>query len=255
MALTDPLRTLAALGHDTVPALVPLSYPGRPATAPSLLLGDELLDLDVRGPDPARWTVPGRGPLDRLLTAAGGAGAAERTPVVAVGSNAAPAQVAYKLRRTGLPVAVPMVPLPVDGVAVGCSAHIGLRGYVAAAPYPAPAERRTLVVSWLDAEQLAAVDATEEPNYRRVPLGPAGGLQLYVSEHGVLVDPGTGAPRPGGGDQAALLRTLLAGSAALRTLLGPEPEDWVRAAAASASVREEGTRLLHGLPRTASGPR
>ncbi|MGY0018722.1 hypothetical protein [Streptomyces sp. cg35] len=246
MALTDPCRTLASLGYDTVPALAPLSYPGRPVPAPSLLLGDELLDLDVRDPDPARWTVAGRGPLDDVLAGTGLPGTSARTPVLAVGSNASPAQVAYKLGRLGPPVAVPMVPLRVRGVGIGCSAHIGRNGYVAAAPYVAPGEERTLVVSWLDAAQLAAVDATELPNYRRTPLAdaPLPGIQLYVSEHGVLHDPGTGAPRPGGGDQAELLSTLMAGSAALRALLGPTPADWVRRAAASADVRERGTRLL-----------
>ncbi|MEV3855249.1 hypothetical protein AB0J38_13095 [Streptomyces sp. NPDC050095] len=234
MAHTEPgrtlrtFRTLEALGYDTVPALAPLTYPGRPVTAPSLLLGDELHDLDPG--DLPRWTT-------------------DRTPVLAVGSNASPAQVAHKLGRLGLPVAVPMVPMTVRGIGVGCSAHIGRNGYVAAAPYDEPGAVRTLVVSWLDAAQLAAVDATELPNYQRLPVpdAPVPGLQLYVSEHGVLRDPATGGPRPGGGDQAALLTALMAGTPALHTLLGPTPADWVRRAAARADVRDEGTRLLRAL--------
>ncbi|WP_327661570.1 MULTISPECIES: hypothetical protein [unclassified Streptomyces] len=236
MALIDPSRTLVSLGYDTVPALTPLSYPGRPVTAPALLRGDELLDLDVERELP-RWT-------------------ADRTPVLAVGSNAAPAQVAYKLKKLGLPVVVPMVPLPTRGIGVGCSAHIGRNGYVAAAPYPDPRAARTLVVSWLDAAQLKAVDATELPNYRRttVPGAPVPGLQMYVGEHGVLVDPGTGAPRAGGGDQAGLLSALMAASPELAALLGPAPRDWVRRAAASPAVREEGTRILRSGGTIPSGP-
>ncbi|MHB9758785.1 hypothetical protein ACYBSK_30790 [Streptomyces sp. BYX5S] len=236
MAPIDPSRTLALLGYDTVPALVPLSYPGRPVTAPSLLLGDRLLDLDVERELP-RWS-------------------ADRTPVLAVGSNASPAQVAHKLDRLGLEVAVPMVPVTVRGIGVGCSAHIGRNGYVAAAPYPDPGAERSLVVSWLDAAQLKAVDATELPNYRRVPVpgAPVPGLQMYVGEHGVLVDPATGSPRAGGVDQAGLLSALMAASAELAALLGPTPRDWVRRAVASPSVRERGTRLLRAGGTTPSGP-
>ncbi|NEB75437.1 hypothetical protein G3I40_09395 [Streptomyces sp. SID14478] len=248
MALTGPVRTLTALGYDTVPALVPLSYPGRPVPVPSLLLGDELLELAADGPA-GHWLLSGNGArLDDVLVDRGHAPTTARTPVLAVGSNASPAQVAHKLARLGLPVAVPMVPLRVRGIGIGCSAHIGRNGYVAAAPYPDPRAAHTLVVSWLDEAQLTAVDATELPNYRRTALAdpPLPGIQLYVSEHGVLRDPLTGAPRPGGGDQARLLSALMAGSPALRSLLGPAPDDWVRRAAASAAVREEGTRLLGG---------
>ncbi|WP_306321822.1 MULTISPECIES: hypothetical protein [unclassified Streptomyces] len=236
MAPSDPTRTLTALGYDTVPALTPLSYPGRPVTAPALLLGDRLLDLDPEHELP-RWS-------------------ADRTPVLAVGSNASPAQVAYKLHRLGLDVAVPMVPVRTRGIGVGCSAHIGRNGYVAAAPYPDPGAERRLVVSWLDTAQLKAVDATELPNYRRVtvPDSPVPGLQMYVGEYGVLVDPDTGAPRPGGGDQAGLLSALMAASAELTALLGPTPDDWVRRAAASPSVREEGTRILRTAGTVPSGP-
>ncbi|MER5948213.1 hypothetical protein ABT127_19370 [Streptomyces sp. NPDC001904] len=227
MAPKDPARTLDALGYGTAPALAPLTYPGRPVTTPALLLGDEL------------HALPADGPLDDVLK--------DRTPVLAVGSNASPAQIAHKLTSLSLPVRVPMIPVRTRGIGIGCSAHIGRNGYVAAAPYPDPGAALTLVVTWLDDVQLKAVDATELPNYRRVavPDAPVPGLQLYVSEYGVLTDPENGgAPRPGGGDQATLLTALLRHSPALLSLLGPTPGDWVRRAAASPAAREEGTRLL-----------
>ncbi|MYW67648.1 hypothetical protein GTY65_26775 [Streptomyces sp. SID8379] len=232
MALKKPTRTLKALGLDTVPALAPLTYPGRPVTAPALLVADELHDLDLETP----------GLLDDVLR--------DRTPVLAVGSNATPAQIAYKLSRLNLPATVPMIPVETHGIGIGCSAHIGRNGYVAAAPYEAPGERRTLVVTWLDEVQLKAVDATELPNYRRVPVpgAPVPGLQIYVSEYGVLTDPATGAPRPVG-DQAGLLTALMDHSPALHALLGPTPRDWVRRAAASPAVRERGTLLLQETGR------
>ncbi|QEU91771.1 hypothetical protein [Streptomyces kanamyceticus] len=257
--MTTQDRGLAALGFDGVPALRPLTYPGRPVGAPSLLTGAELLPLRARPGGPGAWAVGGHGPrrsLDAVLTGLGQAPVAERRPVIAVGSNASPGQVTHKLAGLGLSCAVPMVPVRLRGIGVGCSAHIGRAGYVAAAPYPDPTARRALVVSWLDAAQLAAVDGTELPNYRRVwlpgvpyemalPGGtPLDGAYLYVSARGVLADPATGLPRPGGGDQAALLDALLAASPALRALLGPDAAAWVRRAAADAALRERGTQLF-----------
>ncbi|MEU3739181.1 hypothetical protein AB0E78_19100 [Streptomyces sp. NPDC032198] len=247
--------SLAALGLDVVPALRPLAYPGRPVRQPSLLAGGELLPLGVRPLPLGQWLVAGQ-PLDEALAERGAAPVSGRHPVIAVGSNASPAQVAYKLLRSSLPATVPMVPVRVRGIAVGCSAHIGRAGYVAAAPYLDPAAETSLVVSWLDEDQFRAVDETEFPNYRRslvpgdgfgltLPSGERlGSASLYVSSYGVLIDPESGLPRPGGGDQAALLASLIGGSAALRGLLGPGPADWVRKAAADRGLRELGTRAF-----------
>ncbi|GAA1092388.1 hypothetical protein GCM10009577_12860 [Streptomyces javensis] len=266
--MTD--RTLKTLGFADVPAQQPLTYPGRPITHPTLLTTGELWDLT---PTPGRrlgtWTVnprPGDGEtpdeapaeaLDAVLTHLGHPPTPHRHPVIAVGSNASPAQLHHKLSRPGRPATVPMVPVDVHGIAVGCSAHIGRYGYVASAPYTAPGARTPLVISWLDAEQLAAVDATEYPNYRRVLLPggqypmvmPSGerlrGAYLYVGERGVLMSPdGTERPLPGGGDQSALLTRLLAGSPRLRALLGPDPRAWVTRAGADLAVRRTGTRIF-----------
>lgn len=235
LGVVDDL-SLAALGFGDVPAQAPLTYPGRPVTAPTLLTGGELRPLDL-------------GLLGRYR---------DRHPVIAVGSNASPAQLHYKLSSPGRPATVPMVPVRVHGIAVGCSAHIGRYGYVASAPYSDPAARTPLVVSWLDDAQLDAVDRTEVPNYRRVRLPgadfpmvmPSGerleAAYLYVSTHGVLTAPGDGGrPLPGGGDQSALLARLLASSARLRDLLGPDPAAWVGRAGADAAVRTAGTRVFH----------
>lgn len=247
-------RTLRALGFDVAPARHPLSYPGRPVTEPVLLAGEELLAL---APGPGRlgtWRV-GAAALDQVLASLGGAVAGRRHPVLAVGSNASPAQLAHKLSREGLAATVPMVPVRTRGIGVGCSGHIGRFGYVAAAPYADPAAERVLVAGWLDAGQLAVVDATEL-NYRRVLLRgdafamtlPSGvrlaGAYLYVSKWGVLTDPGSGLARPGGGDQSALLAALLLGSARLRALLGPDPAGWVARAAGDPEVRAAGARVF-----------
>nr|WP_202456583.1 MULTISPECIES: hypothetical protein [unclassified Streptomyces] len=235
----------------------PLTYPGPPVSAPALLTGTELLPLHARPGGLGSWTVDGSPrTLDDVLDALGQAPVAGRHPVLAVGSNASPGQLAHKLGRLGIPRTVPMVPVRLRGLGIGCSAHIGRAGYVAAAPYARAGEQRTLVVSWLDPAQLPAVDATELPNYRRVPLSgeayamtlpsgePLTGASVYVSARGVLADPLTGLPRPGGGDQAALLDTLLDASAPLRELLGPDAAAWVRRAAADPELRARGTLLF-----------
>ncbi|MDT3398375.1 hypothetical protein RKE29_17265 [Streptomyces sp. B1866] len=270
--MTD--RSLAALGYGDVPALSPLTYPGRPVTAPALLVGGELWDLRA-GPGPVgTWRVPDGpdgtpgGPLDAVLARLGQAPVAERLPVLAVGSNASPAQLSHKLTRLELPSALPLVPVRVRGVAVGASAHIGRYGYVAAAPYADPNADTRLVVGWLDPAQLAAVDATETPAYHRLPLAsdfpavlpsgePLAGAHLYAGARGVLAD-ATGAPRAGGGDQAALLAGLLAASARLRALLGPDPATWVARAGSSVALRDAGTRAFREegwvLPQEAFRP-
>ena len=262
--MTD--RTLPTLGFADIPAKRPLTYPGRPITRPTLLTAGELWELTpTPGGRLGTWTVdtsPGEGPkenpepLDTLLTTLGHPPTPNRHPIIAVGSNASPAQLHHKLSRPGHPATVPMVPVDVHGIAVGCSAHIGRYGYVASAPYTAPGVRTPLVIGWLDAEQLAAVDATEYPNYRRVllpgteypmvmPSGERlGGAYLYVGERGVLMSPdGTERPLPGGGDQSALLTRLLAGSPRLRELLGPT-RAWVARAGADPAVRKSGTRIF-----------
>ncbi|MYS52000.1 hypothetical protein GTW46_18350, partial [Streptomyces sp. SID6013] len=70
-------RTLRALGLDGVPREEPLLYPGAWPRESGLLVGDRLLPLD----QPAReeWEEDGR------------------IPVLAIGSNASPAQLRHKM--------------------------------------------------------------------------------------------------------------------------------------------------------------
>lgn len=244
-------------------ALPPLAYPGPRLTAPAVLTERALLDLVPASAPLRAWHVLGGGrrafgsrpELDRTLSRLGQATVRQRRPVIAVGSNGSPVRLRHKLTALGGPWAVPMVPVRVRGVAVGCSGHISRGGYIAAAPYADSTAEATFVVTWLDEDQLRAVDGTEFPNYRRALLPgdrfgmtlPSGerlsAAHLYVSVHGVLT--GTdGRPLPGGGEQADLLGMLLAASARLRELLGPGPEAWVARAGADRDVRELGTRLL-----------
>jgi hypothetical protein len=227
-------RTLEELGLAEVPREDPLSYPGAWPDDSGLLLGDRML------------------PLDRPVHE-------DRTPVVAVGSNACPGQLRHKLARDGITSALPMVRTRVTGLDVGVSAHVSRMGYVSASPVRAPGVSRELFVIWPDARQLAVLDASEGVplpggNYARawlptpdVRIEPADGSALpgayvYVNRHGVLHD-GTGAPRAHPG-QRALLTELLLGSAPLRELFGVTAEQFCARARADARLCARGPRLF-----------
>ncbi|MCX4552118.1 hypothetical protein OG204_06210 [Streptomyces sp. NBC_01387] len=251
-------RSLEALGLAVVPAKEPLSYPGLPIPEPSLLDGRTLLGL-APGPGPVEtWNVAARSgpvPLDTYLSGQGLPLLRERHPAVSVGSNASPAQLSNKLLSRGISGTVPMVPVRIEGIAIGCCAHIYPAGYVATAPYIDRDSVLSLVVTWLDDDQMAAVDETELPYYQRVllPSGdfpaelpnglPVADVHLYASAMGVLAGP-DGQPRPAPPEQAALLAELLAASPRLHELLGPDPQTWVDRASKDPELADEGTRLF-----------
>ncbi|WP_328869460.1 hypothetical protein OHT76_04730 [Streptomyces sp. NBC_00287] len=240
-------RTLQALGLAMAPRDHPLLYPGTWPADSGLLDGERFLTLD-------RLTHP------------------DRTPVLAIGSNACPGQLRHKMAESGIASPIPMVKVRVTGLEIGVSAHVSRLGYVSASPFHAPKAVRELFVLWLDAEQLAVIDASEGVplpygNYRRVWLPSpevridlADGTTLpgvfsYVNRRGVLHN-GTETPRTHPG-QRKLLTELLLGSARLRELFGVTPEEFCTRARADRRLCERGTRLfareklvtVHGLER------
>ncbi|MFI5882483.1 hypothetical protein [Streptomyces sp. NPDC051554] len=232
-------RTLEALGLARAPREDPLTYPGAWPAESGLLVGDRLLPL-----------------ADRATYG-------NRTPVLAIGSNACPGQLRHKMAEFGIDSPIPMLKVRVTGVDVGVSAHVSRVGYVSASPVKAPDVVRELFVTWFDARQLAVVDASEGAYDRtwlpesecHVELGPGEllrGVYVYVNRHGVLHD-GTGVPRRHPGERA-LLTELLSGSRELRTLFGRTPEEFCERARRDRALCELGTRLFReeGLV-TASG--
>ncbi|MGC5568113.1 hypothetical protein ACPYPG_35450 [Streptomyces sp. FR-108] len=255
-------RTLEALGLAVAPREDPLVYPGAWPAESGLLDGDRLLPL-------TRRMFPGR------------------VPVLAVGSNASPAQLRHKMRQYELSSPIPLVKARVTGLKIGVSAHVSALGYVSAAPFRAPGHTQELFLTWLDPAQLAAIDASEgvtRPSgaYDRVllpstgfrvepepgdPHGPhdsggsrdsgdlgdsLAGVHLYVNRHGVLQD-GTGTPREHPGERR-LLTQLLAESPGLRKLFGSTPEEFCSRARGDLRLCVEGTRLFAREGRTtASG--
>ncbi|WP_168581371.1 hypothetical protein [Gephyromycinifex aptenodytis] len=156
--------------------LVPEEYPWACPRVAGVLRAGRF----VPHPDPVREVPPGG------------------RAVLAVGSNASPTVLATKLPRAS---AIPLLPAELHEVAIGHSAHVSRRGYLAAAPYACRGARTPVVLTWLSADDLAALDATE-PNYERITLADLGGsvtlalgrsempdpreVDLYSSRHGLI---------------------------------------------------------------------
>jgi hypothetical protein len=175
---------LEVLQLERCPSLEPLCYPGAVVGRSCLLVGSWLYRMDSRAGRPVGdWQVDldgGRlegvaaGRRDLELSVAlqrlGVAPLAERAPVIAVGSNAAPGQLIHKLGNHAVSDVVPLTLVRVGGLAVGHSAHVSVPGYVPYVPIAAPAGvEREFYVLWLDDEQLRRINATE-PNHRTVTV-------------------------------------------------------------------------------------
>lgn len=180
--MLDPLLTAPtphAVPSPGVPTLAaaPEEYPWLgPAVRSALLLSDGIVDLDPPGgvdapTEQLSEALVDVAAIEQALAAEGVASLAERTLVLAVGSNQTPQTIARKYRHSGRDIAVttPFVRCTVHDLAVGHVASIAAPGYLPAAPYRAEGERMELVATWFDDEQLAVVDATE-PNYDRLRL-------------------------------------------------------------------------------------
>jgi hypothetical protein len=200
------------------------------------------------GPAVSPGPMGGPGPqdvaLDSVLESFGRPPMAERTPVLAVGSNASPAQLRRKLANVGLPTQIPVIAVTVGGLAVGVSAHVSRPGYLPATPVPDTGTESKLWLLWLDPATLDAVDATE-PNYHRVRLLPRYPVRLtsgqvvtngwvYLSRHGHLLN-AAGQPRRLT-DQATLITALLSELPELQALAGTDPQQWI------ARTRDPGVR-------------
>jgi hypothetical protein len=126
-----------------------------------------------------------------------------RTPVIAHGSNRAPAQL---LRKFGETAEIPVTRGWLADFDVVYSAHVTRYGSIAADLRHAPGVRASVFVTWLTEAQLTRMHETElgGENYRygvleRIDLeleaGPSGGLReahVYLSVRGCIA--GDGAP-------------------------------------------------------------
>jgi hypothetical protein len=158
---------------------------------------------------PHSYLLLGAGRLRKLRLAQPPAG---RHAVVAIGSNASPAQLLGKF--AGMSPVVPVISASVAGLRILPSAHLNPAGYLPWSPASGISSAEEIAVSspvfvtFLDDAQLARMDATE-PNYQRIPLDPARHpvrldgaskplpeCSIYASKHGVIVDERIVGPGP-----------------------------------------------------------
>jgi hypothetical protein len=237
------MTPLAVVRHAVMsvpdPQAEPLTYPGLMPDRPALLLyGSEIMDITPSDLPVGKWSTRcgiDDLALDTVLTDEGLAPIADRQPVLAIGSNASTAQLWRKFTNAGIRPIVPLTAVTVPGIMAGVSAHVSRPGYLPATPVADPEATSDLFITWLDDEQLKAMDLTE-PNYDRIRLGsqypvsfphsPAvDGCWLYVSKHGHLTD------RDGFtvslASQETLIMWLLDEVPALAAVTGETPVEWV----------------------------
>jgi hypothetical protein len=246
-----------SLAGDVDPTSDPLTYPGLTVNSPAALVLDQhLWSLRPAQTPVGQWIVDDdQRPLDEVLTEAGAAAMAERTPMLSVGSNASPAQIARKLLRAGLQPAVPITAVQVEGIATGVAACVSAPGYLPATPLHAPGHTSRMHLTWLDDDSLAVTDDTE-PDYQRTSLPsrytvalPTGQIithcHLYVCLQGCLLDR-TGQPRPAA-SQHHLISELLTDLPALTLNQHPlrEPQEFITAMRADPAHRAHARQLMH----------
>ena len=110
---------------------------------------------------------------------------AGRIPVIASGSNAAPAQLARKYRDFARGAEIPVTRVHVGGFDAVYNAHITSYGSVPATLFPSPGTVLETFITWLDEPELEVMHATEQPgtNYHFAELK---GLVLDVQDIGRL---------------------------------------------------------------------
>lgn len=149
--MVDPRETAAILERA-------LAYPYATPERSYLYLGGEAKELPAAGPD-----------------------LADRTPLLAYGSNAAPAALARKL--ASLPgLEMPVLQAELEGFDVVYSAHVSPYGAVPATLHECPGAIAPVFVIHPTAEQRALLTASE-PNYDLVEVN---GIAAFRSKHGCL---------------------------------------------------------------------
>ncbi|HET6952009.1 MAG TPA: hypothetical protein VFI47_16630 [Acidimicrobiales bacterium] len=243
-------------GPGLSPREDPLGYPGRAPRTSGLMTEGPFLAAEPRrgrrlaqarvvlgSERPAALEVGlSRVSLGFALLALNAVPIEARIPVLAVGSNAAIAQMQSKFRAAGISCVMPFTWADVTGIRVGVAAMVSRWGYVPAAPVFEPAATSRLAVNWLDPEQIEALDETEVGYERRLLVEGDGtrvrlesgeeltSAGIYVCREGVLAEPGTGRAM-GLPAQRDLIAGLLArGGRAVRAIAGRDVEGFLRAA-------------------------
>ena len=117
--------------------------------------------------------------LDRWLQQAGSPPIAARIPVLAVGSNAYPRQLADKFHDHPLPDdAVPVLACTLTDLRLVFCAHLAQHGYIPVTLRQAPGHTTHTWLQWLTAEQLETMAKTEGPYALLAAVGAERWLRL-----------------------------------------------------------------------------
>jgi hypothetical protein len=114
-----------------------------------------------------------------------------RTPVLAVGSNQSPEQLARKFAHMKGPVRCPVTRCWLGDFDVVHATHVTRYGAIPGNLHPAPGARVRLSVTWFDPEQLAVVHETELTGENYV-FGRLEGAKVQIESGGAM--PGLFAP-------------------------------------------------------------
>jgi hypothetical protein len=254
--LGQPLRTHDAADypgaeHD------PLAYPGRRPPWSYVYADREIARLRPRGEE---LRLDDGTALEEFLRERGAAPLAERTPVLAVGSNGCPGRLAEKF---GDGHVIPVLVGTVVGTAVVYGRRFAKYGALAATWHPTPCSWATVSLNWLDPVQVELMDASEllgevyerrpVPAPFRVDGGPSiGGVTAYEDPRVLYLDgePVRLAEFPQGGTEWPILdeREVLAEVLDRVGVLPDEPiEIRHRALVAEPELRAEVEAFLEGL--------
>ncbi len=175
-SLPDHLPTqLTHLASD--PRSHPARYPGDRLASDFLLRDGRVVPLVVGRNG---WRLGDGSPVDERIAVP----LAARRPVVAFGSNAAPAQLIAKFGSAAGPI--PVTRARLHGFVVGHSPHVSIPGYVPWVLVDCPDSVVDCAVLWLDDAQRVRLDATE-PNYELVQV-TAARYRLVVEAVDAVID-------------------------------------------------------------------
>jgi hypothetical protein len=156
------------------PSASPINYPGPVLTSDSLLIGNWRYSMQPhQGLRLGSYLVTCDGgplaataiaTLTDILASLSATPIEDRYPVVAVGSNASPGQLAHKFHDNWESSIIPATIVIAYGIGAGYSAHINRAGYMPFTPVHDNINSYRLMALWLNAEQLERLTSTE-PNY------------------------------------------------------------------------------------------
>jgi len=204
---TDLFYLRAGSAHSSRPGI---HGDTRSAVHPETLKGEEVRYGESQSGLKSAFFSPGltlfslrsgsaAGSLEEFLSERGLEPMAQRTPVLAVGSNACPAQILHKFRGTGVSSSIPTLRVRLKGYGVGFVPTISRFGYVPATLVKLPGLESNLFLQFLDQEQLLLLDKSEgievgarhPGDYQRVEIAEEMKFMHYPATAG-------GEPKPSG---------------------------------------------------------